>query len=125
MIVVDPSALIAILLGEEDAARYVTRIEQSSAIFMSAASYVELFAVLSRKRGSGITDDADSLLREVGVTVEPVTPEQAEIARAAYVQYGVLNFGDVFSYALAKSKGLPLLFKGGDFSQTDVERAAG
>ena len=57
------------------------------------------------------------------MTVGPVTPGQAEIARAAYVEYGALNFGDVFSYALAKDKGLPLLFKGDDFSKADVEAA--
>ena len=79
--------------------------------------------MLSEKRAHEVADDADGLLREVGVTAEPVTPAQAEVARAAYAEYGALNFGDVFSYALAKDKGLPLLFKADDFSQTDVEVA--
>ena len=120
MIVVDPSALVAILLGEDDATRYINALDEAALVLFSAASYVELYAVLSRKRSAGIARDADDLLREVGVTIEPVTPEQAQIARAAYVEYGVLNFGDVFSYALAKDKDVPLLFKGADFGKTDI-----
>ena len=123
MIVVDPSALVAVLLDEDDAARYVACLDQSAAVYLSAASYVELYAVLSKKRVPKIAGDADDLLREIGVTIEPVTPGQAEIARAAYVERGALNSGDVFSYALAKDKGLPLLSKGDDFSQADVEAA--
>ena len=120
MIAVDPSAVVAVLLEEDDAARYIEALEAAPLIVMSAASYVELFAVLSKKRKGGILKDADDLIREVGITVEPVTLEQAELARAAYVKYGALNFGDVFSYALAKAKDIPLLFKGEDFSKTDV-----
>ena len=87
---------------------------------MAAASYVELCAVMSKKRGAGVVEEVGDLIAEANITIEPVTPEQARIARTAYVEYGALNFGDVFSYALAKDHDIPLLFKGEDFAKTDV-----
>ncbi|MEM1044055.1 MAG: type II toxin-antitoxin system VapC family toxin [Bacteroidota bacterium] len=124
MIVVDPSALIAILLKEEDARRYTSALEDASMSLIASASYVELCAVMSKRRPSKSLAAVDEILAEMNVVIEPFTPEQARMARDAYVRYGVLNFGDVFSYALAKEKGYPLLFKGDDFAQTDIEAAA-
>ncbi len=123
MIVVDPSALVAILLREDDHSRYLHALKSAPGALLSAASYVELCAVIKNRRGAEALAIVDALLEETGIQIEPVTPEQARIARAAYAEYSVLNFGDVFSYALAKSQGLPLLFKGSDFSETDLEAA--
>ena len=120
MIAVDPSALVAILLKEDDAARFVAALKAEPGALLSGASYVELCAVIKNRRGADSLRVVDALLKETAIQVEPVTVEQAEIARAAYVEYGVLNFGDVFSYALAKDKDCPLLFKGDDFGKTDI-----
>ncbi len=121
MIAVDTSALAAILLAEEDAVRYSDALIATSGIVMSAVSYVELCAVMTKRRGAGVVTEVDDLIDSVDIRIEPVTVEQAQIAREAYVVYGVLNFGDVFSYALAKDRTIPLLFKGADFSKTDIE----
>ena len=123
MIVVDPSALVAILLREDDSARYLEVLRSAPGALLSAASYVELCAVIKNRRGAEALTVVDALLEATGIQLEPVTAAQARIARAAYAEYSVLNFGDVFSYALAKSSGLPLLHKGNDFSQTDIESA--
>lgn len=96
---------------------------------MSVASYVELSIVVLRQLGVDGLREADTFLRRAGVLIEPVTIEQGEMARQAYHDFGKgrhragLNFGDCFSYALAKAMGEKLLFKGDDFSQTDVEPA--
>ena len=120
MIAVDPSVLVAILLQEDDAALFIAALKAEPRALLSGASYVELCAVIKNRRGAASLKVVDSLLKEMAIQIEPVTVEQAEIARTAYVTYGVLNFGDVFSYALAKDKGCPLLFKGDDFSKTDI-----
>ena len=124
MIVVDPSALIAIFLDEDDAEQYTAALEEAPLSLIASASYVELCAVMSRRRPSESLAVVDEILKTMNVVIEPFTPEQARIARDAYTRYSVLNFGDVFSYALAKDKGLRLLFKGDDFSKTDIEPAA-
>lgn len=123
MIAVDPSALVAILFEEEDAGRFVSALKAEPGALLAAASYVELCAVVKNRRGAAALRVVDALLAEAGIQIEPVTLEQAEIARTACARYGVLNFGDVFSYALARDRGVPLLFKGNDFSQTDIEVA--
>ena len=120
MIAVDTSALSAVLLDEEDAARYIEVLKRAPGASMSVASYVELCAVMKQKRGPEAIEVVDRLIEAVGITLEPVTSVQGQIARSAYLRYSVLNFGDVFSYALAKDKNVPLLFKGEDFAQTDV-----
>ena len=94
---------------------------------MSAATFVEACIVVDANRDPVLSRRLDDLLRVAGVVVEPVTREQADIARAAYRDFGRgsghpagLNFGDCFSYALARVTAEPLLFKGDDFSHTDV-----
>jgi len=97
---------------------------------MSVASYVELSIVIEKQLGTHGMRQAEVFLRRAGIVVEPVTLEQGELARQAFLAFGKgrhkagLNFGDCFSYALAKATGEPLLFKGDDFSATDVEKVA-
>jgi ribonuclease VapC len=129
-LIVDTSALIAILRGEPDAARYVEALASASSVRMSAANYVEAAIVVDANRDPVLSRRLDDLLVAAEVSVEPVTKEHADIARAAYRDFGKgsghpagLNFGDCFSYALARASGQPLLFKGEDFSRTDVESA--
>ena len=123
MIAVDTSVVVAILLAEEDAARYSEVLIATPGAMMAAASYVELCAVMTKRRGAGVVVEVDDFIERVGIRIEAVTPEQARIARAAYAEYGVLNFGDVFAYALAKDKDVPLLYKGDDFGKTDIRSA--
>ena len=128
--VIDSSAVVAILFQEPDARMFAAAIEAEPVPVISAASMVEVGVVLlSRKTKSARKDLAD-FLRESGVQVEAVDQYQAELALDAFERYGKggghpaqLNFGDCFSYALAKATGKPLLFKGADFSKTDLSSA--
>ena len=126
MIVVDTSAIVAILLAEDDEAAFRAQIEAAGCALVSAVSAVELVAVAGRDEA--LFAAARSFLNEPYVAVEPVDAAQAAIASDAYRRFGRgrhpagLDLGDVFSYALARARGLPLLFKGDDFSRTDVER---
>lgn len=127
--IVDTSAILAILLDEPERERYRTLITGTTAS-VSAASLVELQAVLTRRFGGQFDDQAARLLKELRMIVLSVTAEQAVIGRDAYRTYGVgtghpahLNYGDCFAYALSKATGEPLLFKGDDFIHTDVARA--
>ena len=129
MTVVDTSALAAILFAEADADRFARAIELAPVRYLSAANRVEMTLVIeSRKRESGRAD-LERLLAEAAIETVPVTTEQAKLACEAFRRFGkgrhpaALNFGDVFAYALAKSLGEPLLFKGEDFARTDVEPA--
>jgi ribonuclease VapC len=125
--IIDTSALIAILFNEDDADLYANALASSEHRLMSAANYLESGIVIDRQRGAAAGRQLDSLILRAEVKVESVTKEQADIARQAYLDFGKgahpagLNFGDCFSYALAKSLGLPLLFKGEDFALTDIE----
>jgi ribonuclease VapC len=125
--VVDTSVLIAILLQEEDAQIYADAIARAGTAALSAASYVEL-AIVSLSRGVRGRAELEATLADAGIEIIAVTLDQARIAVGAYERYGKgrhaasLNFGDCFAYALAKSRGEPLLFKGGDFTLTDVLR---
>lgn len=128
--IVDTSALVAILMDEPDARRFAEAIERSPVSRISAASYVELGAVIDRAQDAVASRRVDELLAVAEVVIEPVTVEQARIARDAYRDFGRgsghpagLNFGDCFSYALARSVGEPLLFKGTDFAATDIHAA--
>lgn len=127
--IVDTSALVAILYREPEAEVFARRIHDAETCAMSVASYVELSIVVMRQLGADGLHQADVFLRRAGISVEPVTVEQGEMASQAYQDFGKgrhkagLNFGDCFSYALAKAKGEKLLFKGDDFSQTDIEPA--
>lgn len=128
--IVDTSALIAILKNEPDAEVFSKAIEASKIVRISAASYLETYIVVERYRLPILKARLEEVLENPGLIVEPVTVEQARIARQAYRDYGRgsghpanLNFGDCFSYALARVKREPILFKGGDFSQTDLRSA--
>ena len=130
--ILDSSAVIAILRAEPEAAAFAQAIEDDTDRRISAVNYVEAAAVIDASRDPIASRRFDELLREAEVTIEPVTETQAQIARQAYRDFGKisghparLNFGDCFAYALAKAKKEPLLFKGDDFSHTDVRRALG
>ena len=128
--ILDTSAVIAILRDEPDAAAFAEAIEQAARRRISAVNYVEAAAVIDGSRDPIASRRFDELLREADVTIEAVSENQARIARAAYRDFGrgrghpaKLNFGDCFAYALAKARREPLLFKGDDFAHTDVRRA--
>jgi ribonuclease VapC len=127
--IVDASALLAIVLGEADRDRFSTSLGRSAASSVSAVNYVEAGIRADRDRTPERGEFLDEMIRRFGVEVTSVTPEQATIAREAYRRYGKgkhpagLNLGDCFAYALAKARREPLLFKGDDFAKTDVEVA--
>jgi ribonuclease VapC len=124
--IVDTSAALAVVLGEPGFEVFAGAISASETRRISAASFVEASIVAETRAGDRGLRQFDSFIRESELTVEPVTHEHALIAREGYSNYGNgrhpagLNFGDCFAYALAKSTGEPLLFKGEDFRQTDV-----
>ena len=128
MTVADTSVIAAILLREPDGPAWEERLAEEDELVMSAASYLELGMVLSSRHGMR-RPEIDRRLAAVGIEVVPVSPAQAAIALDAFYRYGKgqhpakLNFGDCLVYALAKERGEPLLFKGGDFSQTDITPA--
>ncbi len=128
--IIDASALIAILRDEPEAAACASAIEQASSRRLSAVNFAEAAAVVDLSRNPIASRRFDELLSEAEVAIEPVTEAQARIAREAYRDFGKgsghpagLNFGDCFAYALAKAAGEPLLFKGDDFAATDVVSA--
>jgi ribonuclease VapC len=126
MIVVDTSALIAILDREPDAALYAEAIAETDSPLISAATLLELHIVMLNRHGGRAGQLVDRLIQDAGFQIEHFTAQHLELAREAYARYGKgrnsagLNYGDCFSYALAKATGLPLLFKGEDFSKTDL-----
>jgi len=128
--VVDTSALIAFLKTEPEAGRILSALLDAPRVYISAATLVEAGIVADRQNPSSGGVNLDLLLERAAVEVVPVTHEHAELARAAYSQFGKgkhpagLNFGDYFSYALARALGEPLLFVGDDSGRTDVEVAA-
>jgi ribonuclease VapC len=125
--VLDTSALIAIVTSEAAADRLVQAVEADRSRLVSAATVVEASLVLLGRYGEAGDFQLDRLLRAIGAEVVPVGEEQAVIARDAALRFGrgrhpaALNFGDCFSYALSVARGEPLLFVGEDFSKTDVE----
>jgi ribonuclease VapC len=126
-VIIDTSAIIAILRDEPDAASYARAISDATSRRVSAVSFVESAVVIDASRDPIGTRRFDDFMKEANILVEPVTAEQAQIARAAYRDFGKgsghpakLNFGDCFSYALSKASGEPLLFKNGDFAHTDI-----
>lgn len=130
--IVDTSALIAILRNEPDAREFSQAMEAAKRIQLSAVSYVEAGVVTDGARDPVVSREFDDLIRLAEIEIVPVTVEQARLARAAYRDFGLgsghpakLNFGDCFSYALAKVAGESLLYKGNDFSHTDVRSARG
>ena len=125
--IVDSSALIAILRDEPEAHSFAKAIASAKIRRISAVNYVEAAAVIDGNRDPIASRRFDDLIRAAELLIEPVTESQARIAREAYRDFGkgsghpaALNFGDCFAYALAKSASEPLLFKGTDFSHTDL-----
>lgn len=124
--ILDTSSIIAILAKEPDSERYIQAISRVRQCRISAGNYVELSIVLEGQFSNEVLQQCDSLFRRVRVIIEPVTVEQAQLARQAFHDFGKgrhaagLNFGDCFAYALAKITGEPLLFKGEDFKRTDL-----
>lgn len=125
--IVDSSAVVAIVLGEPDAESLLARLTRAETpVRVSAANLVEASIVVEARQGSDAARDLQLLLTGLGAEVVPVTEEQAGLAVAAWRRFGkgrhpaALNLGDCFAYALARATGEPLLFKGDDFAQTDV-----
>lgn len=128
--IIDTSALIAILRAEDDASDMALAIERAQIRKISAANYLETAVVIDASRDPVASRRFDELVDTAELRVESVTHDQARIARDAYRDFGKgsghkadLNFGDCFAYALAKSTGKALLFKGTDFSHTDITPA--
>jgi ribonuclease VapC len=127
--ILDTSALVAVLYGEPEARDFVERIRAADVCRISVANHVELSMVVESQLGPDGTRQADAFLRRAGFVVEPVTIEQGDLARQAFLDFGkgrhkaALNFGDCFAYALARATGEALLFKGNDFGLTDIRRA--
>jgi ribonuclease VapC len=128
-VIVDTSAILAILFAEPDAAVYAAAIAEAPACRISAANYVEAAIVVESQTVKTGSRQFDAFFRESGILIEPVDEAQAQAARQAYTDFGkgrhpaALNYGDCFAYALAKVRREPLLFKGADFGQTDIESA--
>jgi ribonuclease VapC len=128
--VIDTSALIAIAWGEPERSHFEDLIEREPVRLISAASVLEASIVVICRAGQAGAARAikalTELIEQLGLEIEPVTPQQVRLAQLAYQTYGKglhaagLNFGDCFTYALAKATGRPLLFKGGDFARTDL-----
>lgn len=130
MIAIDSSALVAILRNEPDALSFAEAMGAANSAFVSAVNCFETSMVLAgATRGESVWLPLDALLTRAKVAVISFDAEQAVFARAAFLKYGkgrhpaALNFGDCAAYALAKSKGIPLLYKGADFAKTDIVSA--
>ena len=128
--IVDSSAIIAIVKGEQEAVAFKAALLGAPWLSMSAGSYFECSIVVDGYKNPLLAARFDAILEETGILVEPFTTEQARIARQAYRDYGKgsghpanLNFGDCFAYALARVKREPLLYKGDDFVHTDLRSA--
>jgi ribonuclease VapC len=125
--VIDTSAIVAIALNEPEAANFEEQIADDSIRLISAATVLESTIVLETRLGDAGGREFDLWLLKLGAEVVPVDAEQTDAARRAWRLYGkgrhaaALNYGDCFSYALAKATGEPLLFKGSDFSLTDIQ----
>jgi ribonuclease VapC len=129
-VIIDSSAIVAILRAEPERVACANAIAAATIRRVSAVSYVEASVVIEGKRNLIAIYDFDDFFHESGIVIEPVTAEQAWIARAAYRAYGKgsghpaqLNLGDVFAYALAKTMREPLLYLRDDFVYTDIESA--
>jgi len=131
-VIIDTSALVAILRDEPEAKDCALAIERNRIRRVSAANFVEAALVIDGSRDPIASRRFDELVKEARIVIEPVTEAHARIAREAYRDFGKgsghpakLNFGDCFAYALAKTTGEPLLFKGDDFIYTDIISARG
>lgn len=130
--IVDTSAMVAILLGEPERDSFLDLIEASDQVFLSAASYVELAIIVDRRGDALLSRRLDELLEALRIEIVDLDAHQAREARRAYAEYGRgsgsparLNLGDCFTYGLTTTRGQPLLYKGDDFVHTDIESARG
>ena len=128
--IVDSSALIAILKREPERERFSQALDTAFASRLSAGNYLESSIVVDGWKNPILSNQFDELIEQFRIVIEPVTVEQARIARQAYRDYGRgsghaanLNFGDCFTYALARDKREPVLYKGDDFIHTDLRSA--
>lgn len=128
--ILDTSAVIAILRDEPEAESFAKVIASAPIRRISAVNYVEAAVVIDASRDPVASRRFDDFWRVAKIIVEPVTDVQAQVAREAYRDFGkgsghaaALNFGDIFAYALARTTGEPILFKGDDFSRTDLSLA--
>jgi len=128
--IVDSSALIAILKREPEWTAFSRKLDAAESSCISAANYLETSIVVDGWRNPILSREFDELIERFDIQIEPVTVEQARIARQAHRDYGRgsghaanLDFGDCFSYALARAKRAPMLYKGDDFSLTDIRSA--
>lgn len=129
--IVDTSALVAIIADEPESQRLLRALASAGSVQMSAATYVECGIVIDNRAGAATRRRFDDLLTTLDVEVVALTPQQARLAREAHRDFGRgsgsparLNLGDCFSYALAADLGGELLFIGDDFAATDIGRAA-
>ena len=127
--IVDTSAIIAVLFNEDDAEVYAEAIARADSCRMSAATFAEAAIVVEAQTGNDGGRQLDAFIWRASIAIESVTAEQAYMARQAFLDFGKgrhpagLNYGDCFSYALAKATREPLLFKGKNFAQTDLAAA--
>ncbi len=127
--IVDTSAIMAILQKEPEAPAFGAALTEGARIAISAATLVELCVVAESRAGAAVWAEVEALMADAAIEVAPFTAEQAALAREGWRRFGKgrhpagLNLGDCFAYALAQERGEPLLFKGEDFARTDVRRA--
>lgn len=127
--IVDSSALLAVLNRETDADRYQTAILTAAPCRMSVANMLETSIVVESRGGADAGEELDAFVELAGIEPAPVTTEQLAAARQAWRRFGkgrhpaALNFGDCFTYALARVTGESLLYKGDDFARTDIPAA--
>jgi ribonuclease VapC len=128
-VIIDSSAIVAIVRGEPEAEPFLAAIKDQSDAVMSAGNYLETGIVIDRDGDAAMSAELDLLFDQLGIEITPVTPAQARIARQAYRDFGKgsghpaqLNFGDCFAYALAMERGEALLFKGEDFVHAGLVR---
>jgi len=126
-LIIDTSAIVALVLGEPDSPAIAAALAESDEVRISAATWLEAAVVLDSRRTASSRRLFDDVMTAIDPIVEPVTIEQVDVARTAYRDYGrgsghpaKLNYGDCFSYALARTTGQALLFKGDDFTHTDL-----
>jgi ribonuclease VapC len=130
LMVIDAPAIVAILFDEPERARFAAAIDAAAPRLLSAVTFVEATLVVEGRKGPSAERMIDSFVEDGEIEVVPVAIEHVQLACAAFRAFGKrrhpanLNLGDCFAYALAKATGEPLLFKGDDFSKTDIARVA-
>ncbi|MBD2301961.1 type II toxin-antitoxin system VapC family toxin [Nostoc sp. FACHB-190] len=126
--VIDPSAILAIIYAEPEELIFIQLIDESEDCLLSSPGYVEASIVLGTKYGQQGVENLNLLITALSIIIVPFSVKQAQLASEAFLKFGKsrhpakLNMGDCFSYALAKSINQPLLFKGNDFIHTDIAR---